>query len=159
MKNALIGTLLALGAILALTLSVSAAPSIKKGKPGPFEGTFQGTVYGDNGSKAPITLDLRHRGEAVTGTVSLGSGLYVDGGFCGAGYVPASSQVASGKASAKNPNVLNATTKFKVAGVNVKLLLNGEVSPDGEEIETRARIDLPWFCGGDPILTGTLVEI
>lgn len=159
MKKALIGTFLAIGAILALTLSVAAAPNVKKSKPGPFEGTFQGTVYGDKGSKATLTLDLNHRGELVSGTASLGSGLYIDGGFCGAGYVPASSQVARGKTSAKNPKVLNATTQFKVAGVKVKLLLDGEVSPDGEAIEAKARIDLPWLCGGDPIITGTLVEI
>ena len=159
MKKALIGTLLAVGAILALTLSVSAAPIEKKINPGPFEGTFRGTVYGDNGSKAPLTLKLNHRGELVSGTVSLGTGLYVNGGFCGAGYIPASSQVASGKTSAKNPRLLNATTYFKVAGVNVKLFLDGEVSPDGEEIEAKAKIDLPWLCGGDPIITGTLVQL
>lgn len=159
MKKALIGTILAVGAILALTLSVAAAPSDKKNNPGPFEGTFQGTVYGDKGSKALLTLNLNHRGELVSGTASLGKGLYIDGGFCGAGYMPASSQVASGKTSAKNPRLLNATSIFKVAGVNVKLFLDGEVSPDGEEIEARAKIDLPWLCGGDPIITGTLVQI
>jgi hypothetical protein len=159
MKKALIGTLLALSAILVVTLSVSAAPSVKKNKPGPFEGTFQGTVYGDNGSKAPITLNLRHRGEDVSGTVSLGSGLYIDGGFCGAGYVPASTQVASGKTLAKKPNELSAASKFKVSGVSVRLLLDGEISPDGEVIEAKAKVDLPWLCGGDPVITGALVGI
>jgi hypothetical protein len=159
MKKLLIGMFLAIGAILALTLSVAAAPIVKQDEPGPFEGIFQGTVYGDKGSKAPISLNLRHRGELVTGTVSIGQGLYIDGGFCGSGYIPASSQVTSGKTSAKNARLLNATTQFKVAGVSVRVLLNGVVSPDGEEIKAKVKVDLPWLCGGDPVITGTLVQI
>ena len=158
MKKLFTGLFIAIAAISTMALSVSAAPAEKKDKPGPFEGTFHGTVYGDKGSKAPISLNLRHRGELVTGTVSMGEGLYVDGGFCGAGYIPASSQVANGRSSTKNPHQLNATSQFKVAGVNVKILLDGEVSPDGEEIEAKARIDLPWLCGGDPVITGTLLK-
>lgn len=158
MKKLLVGSFLAVTALLALTLTVTAAPNKKNGKPGPFEGTFHGTAYGDKGSKAPISLKLRHRDDLVTGTVTLGDGLYVDGGFCGAGYIPASSQVATGRTSAKNPHQLNAASQFKVAGVKVKILLGGEISPDGEVIEAKAKVDLPWLCGGDPVITSTLVQ-
>jgi hypothetical protein len=30
------------------------------------------------------------------------------------------------------------------------------VSSDGEVITARAKIDLPWFCGRDPVITSRL---
>lgn len=159
MKKVVIGLILALSALLAITLSASAAPQYSKSaNTGPFEGTFKGIVYGDKGTSAPLSLVLNHRGNQVEGNVFLGEGLYVDGGMCGAGYVPAGSQFAAGKTSAKNPRHLAAQSNFKVSGINVKLDLDGQITPSGDELETRAKIDLPWLCGRDPVISGTLFK-
>jgi hypothetical protein len=158
-KKVVIGLVLALGAMLAVTISVSAAPQPKKSTIiGPYEGRFQGKVNGDNGTSAPLTLELKHRGNRVEGNVLLGQGLYVDGGMCGAGYVPAGRQFASGETTAKDPRHLSAQTIFKVSGVNVKLGLDGQISAGGDELEAKAKIDLPWLCGRDPVISGTLFK-
>lgn len=158
-KKVVIGFILALSAMLAVTLSASAAPQhTKSADTGPFSGTFKGRVYGDKGTSAPLSLVLKHQGNQVEGNVFLGEGLYVDGGMCGAGYVPAGSQFASGETSAKNPRHLAAQSNFKVSGINVKLGLNGKITPSGDELETQAKIDLPWLCGRDPVISGTLFK-
>lgn len=159
MKKVVIGLIFALIAVLAITLSASAAPQHPKpAKTGPFEGTFKGMVYGDKGTSAPLSLVLNHRGNQVEGNVFLGEGLFLDGGMCGAGYVPAGSQFATGKTSAKNPDHFSAQSNFNVSGINVKLNLDGQISDDGDELESKAKIDLPWLCGRDPVISGTLFK-
>lgn len=158
-KKVVFGFILVLVATLALTFSASAAPQPEKPtKIGPYEGRFQGKVYGDKGKSAPLTLELEHRGNRVEGNVLLGQGLYVDGGMCGAGYVPAGSQFAAGETSAKDPGHLSAQTNFKVSGINVKLDLDGQISAGGDELDAKAKIDLPWLCGRDPVISGTLFK-
>lgn len=121
---------------------------------GPYEGVFHGTVYAPNGSKAAMSLDLTHRGSAVEGTVFLGKGLSFDAGMCGSGAVPASTVVASGKSSAGNPRALTASSTFNVQGMDIKADLESYVS--GDNLNAEVTIDLPWICGGDPVLTGQL---
>ena len=41
-----------------------------------------------------------------------------------------------------------------VGGIDVKVDLNSKVS--GDKLNATANIDLPWMCGGDQVLTGTL---
>lgn len=161
MKKAIIGLLLTLGAVLAVTATASAAGKDDRPNPKPradnfFDGTFQGTIYGDKGSSAPIELQLAQDGRQVEGYVELGSGLYVNGGMCGAGYVPGGAQSAGGWVSASNPNRLYAESTFKVSGFKVTIDLVGIASADGEELDAQAKIDLPWLCGRDPVLSGTL---
>ena len=123
-------------------------------KAGPYEGVFHGTVYAPDGSKAPMSLDLTHRGRAVEGTVFLGDGLNIDAGLCGAGTIPASSLVAAGKTSTANPKNLSTTSAFDVNGITVNVKLDSQVQ--GDTLKATAKIDLPWLCGSDPVISGTL---
>lgn len=125
-------------------------------KAGPYEGLFEGRVYGDRGSSAPITLDLTHRGSQVEGGVSLGEGLNVSGGFCGTVDLPAISQHVEGQTVRWNPNRLVVSPTFDVGNFDITVDFESNVSTDGEVITARAKIDLPWFCGRDPVLTSTL---
>lgn len=155
MKRFLIGLIAVI--IIIATMSVagaSAAPETAVGKVGPYEGVFHGTVYAPDGSKAPMSLDLTHRGSIVEGSIFLGDGLNIDAGLCGAGTIPASSHVASGKTSTINSNNLSATSTFDVSGVTVKVNLDSQVQ--GDTLKAKAKIDLPWLCGSDPVITGTL---
>jgi hypothetical protein len=159
MKKVMISLVLAVGALFAVFLSASAAPDAAKvKKTGPFEGTFTGKVKADNGTSTELSLDLTHRGDEVKGFVVIGEGLYIDAGFCGKGYVPAGTQFARGETSSKNPSHLAAESQFKVSGLKVKIKLDGDVSSDGDEINATAKIDLPWLCGGDPVISGTLYK-
>jgi len=151
---------MAMAALAMLTLIAYAAPAEKKSKnSAPFTGQFAGTVYGDNGSQAPIYLILEQNGKTVEGTVKISSGLFVDGGFCGQGYVPAVTQTANGKTSSKNPLHLDAGTAFNVGGLNVSVDLGSNISADGDTLTTEARINLPWICGPDPEIRGTLHRV
>jgi hypothetical protein len=88
----------------------------------------------------------------------LGSGLYVDAGWCGAGYLPASNEYASGYSSPGNPRHISTESTFNVEGFDVTVALEADASSDGETIDADATIDLPWLCGLDPVLTGTLYK-
>ena len=159
MKKVMISLILAAGALFAVSLSAGAAPDAAKNKKsGPFEGNFVGKVIADNGTSTELSLDLTHRGDEVKGFVVIGEGLYIDAGFCGKGYVPAGTQFARGETSWKNPSHLSAESQFKVSGLKVKIKLDGDVSDDGDEINATAKIDLPWLCGGDPVISGTLYK-
>jgi hypothetical protein len=126
---------------------------------GPFEGTFYGFVNGDKDSKAPLILELTHRGDEVMGTVGLGEGLYVDAGICGATYLPSVEQYANGMTKPGNQNQLLTHLGFNVSNINVAVDLAGEISADGKSIIAEANIDLPWICGRDPELYGTFSRI
>jgi hypothetical protein len=154
-KKLLIGLFAVIGIVATMSVSgVNAAAEKKAANAGPYEGVFHGTVYAPDGSKAPMSLDLTHRNNIVQGTVFLGDGLNIDAGLCGAGTIPASSITAAGKTSAANPKKLSATSTFEVSGVPVDVLLNSQVQ--GDTVKATAKIDLPWLCGSDPVITGTL---
>jgi hypothetical protein len=157
MKKAIIGLLVTIGSAIALTATASAAGyESHSSQVEHFDGTFQGRIYGDKGSSAPIVLELNQEGRVVEGTVEMGRGLYVNGGMCGSGYVPGGVQSAAGQVSATNPRQVNAAAAFKVSGLTVNIDLTGLASANGQEVETQAKIDLPWLCGRDPVLSGTL---
>jgi hypothetical protein len=126
--------------------------------PGPYEGIFSGYVSSDNGSQAPITLDLTHRGEDVEGVVTLGEGLYVDAGMCGGANIPSSEQEFAVKTELGKPNHLSTQLTFDVSGYQIGVNLESLITNDGKTITSQANIDLPWICGRDPILTGTLFK-
>lgn len=146
--------ILVLIAITATMSVAAAAPETAVGKVGPYDGVFNGTVYGPDGSEAAMSLDLTHEGNVVEGVVFLGDGLHIDAGMCGTGAIPASSLLASGETSAANPKLLSTTSTFDVSGIPVKVNLDSEVQ--GDTLKAKATIDLPWLCGGDPVYTGTL---
>jgi hypothetical protein len=148
-------------AILAILLipaaGVYAAPVVAtSGRVGPYEGTFTGYAHGDRSSKASILLDLTHRGNQVEGMVSIDEGLVVSGGFCGTVQVPAITQYVEGQTVRWNPKRMVVDPTFELGGINIAVDFESNVSADGEVITAEAEIDLPWFCGRDPVLTSTL---
>ena len=144
--------------VLSATLFARAFAAPKTSQPKtvhPFEGTFSGYARGDRNSRAPVTIELDQVGNEVTGKIALGSGLFVDGGFCGAGYLPSTVQLAEGEVSGRQ---IEAKTKLKVSGTKVSVDLEGQLSSDGETIEAEVRVDIPWFCGSDPVISAYLVK-
>lgn len=146
-------------AVLSMVVPAAYAAPVAAGRPvqrGPYEGVFEGFVQGDKGSNAPISLDLTHRGREVAGTVTLGEGLYVSGGWCGAVQVPALAQYVSGQSDRTNARRVTVTPTFDAGGFDLTVRFESLLSTDGETITARAKIDLPWFCGRDPVLSGVL---
>jgi hypothetical protein len=126
---------------------------------GLFTGTYEGILLGEDGSEAPVTLELTQAGRAVTAEIAVGRGLLVDGGVCGVATVPAGSQSGAGRVPTNSPRHLDATAEYVVQGINVGLTLSGDLSRDGQTLTTTARIDLPWLCGRDPVITGELTRV
>lgn len=123
---------------------------------GPYEGTWYGPARGDRNSYALMTLDLTHRGDRVEGSLALNKGLYVDGRICGAVSLPATEQTVEGRTAAKDPGHLEALPSFDVGAFDLTVDFESDVMEDGGTITAEARVDLPWFCGRDPVLTATL---
>ena len=153
-KFLVLGLVAIIGLFAVMAVPGASAAPAAAGKSGPYEGTFNGTVYAPDGSSAPMSLIMTHRGTAVDGTVFIGDGLNIDAGMCGAAAIPASSIYANGRTSAANPKALSARSSFDVSGINVTVDLNSKVS--GDTLNATAKIDLPWLCGKDPVLNGTL---
>jgi hypothetical protein len=154
MKKLSASVILAVIAILVGSLTAQAAGISTTY--GPYQGIFSGGVSGDRGSEAPITLDLIQRGEDISGTVSIGEGLYIDGGVCGAVAVPAAEQAVTGKTVKGHPDQLDTKLSFNVSNIKIVVNLASRISADGKNIEAEARIDLPWLCGRDPVIRGEL---
>ena len=155
-KLLVIGLVAIIGLFAVMAVPGASAAPAEAGKAGPYEGTFNGTVYAQDGSSAPMSLIMTHRGSAVDGTVFIGDGLNIEAGMCGSAKIPASSVYANGNTSSSNPRHLNAKSTFDVSGVDVTVDLKSVVT--GNKIKAEAKIDLPFFCGGDQVLTGTLYK-
>jgi len=153
-KFLVIGLVAIIGLFAVMAVPGASAAPAEATNAGPYEGTFNGTVYAPNGSSAPMSLIMTHRGSAVDGTVFIGEGLSVDAGFCGAAAIPATSVYANGNTSANNPKHLAAKSTFDISGIAVTVDLNSTVS--GNKLNAEAKIDLPFICGGDQVLTSTL---
>jgi hypothetical protein len=123
----------------------------------PFDGTFSGTLNSNDGSQAPVTLVLVQEGAAVTGEITIGEGLSLDGGSCGAQAVPAGAQRASGQVDPANPNHLNAGATYIIQGFTITLNLDATLAGDGRTLTTNATIDLPFLCA-DPAISGTFTR-
>ncbi len=75
MKKLIVSSLAVVAILSTTVLSVFAAPSAAKSTEiGPFDGEFHGRVYGNNGTSAPLSLVMTHKGNQVQGSVVLGSG-------------------------------------------------------------------------------------
>jgi len=125
---------------------------------GGFQGTFAGALSGDNGSSAPVTLELSQTGNTVTGNLTLGEGLIIDGGNCGAQAAPAGARTATGEVDPANPNHLSAAAGFEVQGLTVGVNLSADLAADGNTLTTQIGLDLPFICGRDPVIGGTLTR-
>jgi hypothetical protein len=49
-------------------------------------------------------------------------------------------------------------TSFKVSNFDIGVTLNSKIAADGA-INATGSIDLPWICGRDPQLSGTLSKL
>ena len=63
-------------------------PAVGGGGAAAFNGRFAGTLTSDDGSTAPVSLDLTQTGSTVAGDIAIGDGLTIDGGNCGAQAIP-----------------------------------------------------------------------
>jgi hypothetical protein len=123
---------------------------------GPFAGTFEGTAFGAGGTSAPLTLSLAQRGTEVSGSATLGEGLYVATARCGGAAVPAGTVEGSGQTAPDDPRHVSVQIAVRVQGVTVPVALSGDLSPDGQTLTAAATLDVPAFCGPDPTVPGTL---
>ena len=101
---------------------------------GPYEGTFRGVAYGDKGSRAPLSLELTHRGSQVKGNLYLGEGLHVSAGFCGSVNLPAAAQRIESQTSFWNPKRLVADPTFDAGSFDLTIDFESNVSAEGEVI-------------------------
>ncbi len=156
MKKLVVG-IISLVVLLTVTIGAHAAPEVAmRGKVGPYEGSFRGTAYGDRSSSAPLALQMTHRGNQVKGSLSLGEGLYVNGGWCGAVNLPASTVDVEGQTTLRDARRLKATPTLNVGNLDITVDFESSVSANGKVVTAKAKVDLPWFCGRDPLLTATL---
>ena len=157
MKRVLSSILTALAMLAMAGVGVQATPAeVPSDGIGPYEGTFRGVVQADGRSSAPLWLFLTHRDDNIAGVVYLGSGLQVDAGFCGSVDVPATAQYVKAETSTRNPRQVQVAPTFDVGGFEIAVDLVSTLSTDGKQITARAKIDVPWFCGRDPVFTGRL---
>jgi hypothetical protein len=57
-----------------------------------------------------------------------------------------------------DPRRLMVNPTFDIGGLDLEVGFESKVSADGEVITARAKVDLPWFCGRDPVLRATLYK-
>ncbi len=136
----------------------TAQPTIASGATAPFNGSFAGTLSTANGSSAPVSLALAQTGTTVSGDISIGDGLTIDGGNCGAQAIPAGGRAVSGQTDPSNPNHIEVTAGYDVQGIAITAKLTADLSADGNTITGRIDLDLPFFCGSDPVIDGALVR-
>jgi hypothetical protein len=160
MKRIVVGIALVV-AILSVSVAwaYAAADVENMDAEGPYEGDFRGIAYGDKGSSAPLALELTHRGSRVEGNVSIGEGLHVDAGFCGSFDLPAIDATIAGQTLEREPRRLEASPTFDAGAFELTVDFQSEVSTSGKLIFTQANVDLPWFCGPDPVLRGILLRV
>ena len=139
----------------AFTPLVASADSINT-QTGPLEGIFIGDVHSNNGTSAPLMLQLSQTGNRVYAITDIGEGLTVDAGFCGVVPIPAGSFSVSALSDPRRPNVLAADVTFDVNGFEISASLVSELSDSGDQLDAEVSIDLPWLCGVDPTLRGSL---
>lgn len=160
MKKWFLGIILAIGFISLSIAAPTYAAGTKTAVTPPFSGTFTGTAYGDYNSSAPLTLDMSQTGSKVTGTVTIEPGLTVNaGGMCGVFDIPASSVTASGTTSARQPRILTAKIPVESGGVKITADITGEISADGEELNVEVKVNTPFLCKYDPVITGVLMPL
>lgn len=131
-------------------------PAVGSAGQSAFNGAFAGTLISNDGSTAPVALDLTQTGTTVAGNITIGEGLNIDGGNCGLQAIPAGSRSISGQTDAANPNHIEVTVGYNVQGFDITADLVADLSGDGNTLNSQVQINLPFLCGGSPVITGTL---
>jgi hypothetical protein len=159
MKRIVVGIAVVVAILSTSVAWAHAAPGEETvGAVGRYQGNFSGIAYGDKGSRAPLALALTHRGSQVEGNVSIGEGLHVDAGLCGSFDLPTIDASIEGETLDGDSRRLEASPTFDAGAFELTVQFESEVSASGRVIVTRAKVDLPWFCGQDPVLTGILLR-
>ena len=138
--------------------TATSAPPPAADNPSGFNGSFSGTLSGDNGSTAPATIPLVSDGAAVTGQLDIGPGLALDAGNCGQQNVPPGTQTAAGTLDPTAPNHLETSGAIDVSGFTITVRLAADLAADGQTLTARADLDLPLLCGRDAAISGTFVR-
>lgn len=160
MKKVISALMMTFVALTVLTVTAFAAAPAKKVAAGPFEGVFYGQLVASNGSKANLTLDLTDRNHAVNGTAAIGRGLMVNAGnVCGSAAIPAGAISVAGRTTTRHPDQISASAPVEVGGFDITVEVDGDLSRDGETMDVEITIDVPWICGRDPVVTGTLFRV
>lgn len=123
-----------------------------------FNGRFAGTLTSDDGSTAPVSLDLTQTGSTVAGDIAIGDGLTIDGGNCGAQAIPAGARSVSGQVDPSNPNHIEVSAGYEVQGFTITAALIADLAPDGNSLNGRINLSLPFLCGRNPVITGSLAR-
>lgn len=123
-----------------------------------FNGRFAGTLTSDDGSTAPVSLNLTQTGSTVAGDIAIGDGLTIDGGNCGAQAIPSGSRSVSGQTDPSNPNHIEVSAGYEVQGFTITAELLADLSPDGNSLNGRIDLSLPFLCGRNPVITGSLAR-
>lgn len=138
------------------TPPAAALPAVGSAGQSAFNGVFAGTLTSDDGSTAPVTLDLTQTGTTVAGDITIGQGLNIDGGNCGQQAVPSGSRSVTGQTDPSNPNHIEVTAGYNVQGFDVTAEFVADLSGDGNTLNSQIAIKLPFLCGRSPVITGTL---
>jgi hypothetical protein len=115
----------------------------------PFDGTFEGVINGDAGSSAVVSIDMTQTGTNLAGTATVGEGLLVDvgGGFCpGVQEVPATTMDLAAETSASNPRHLEESSNLVVRGYTIGIKIVVDVSAEGDVMNVRMDLLMPWPC-------------
>ncbi|HRW09474.1 MAG TPA: hypothetical protein P5121_30440, partial [Caldilineaceae bacterium] len=128
-----------------------------------FDGRFLGTVAGDSGSSATVTVDLVSSGTSVTGNLVLGPGLIINSGCdLGTHSIPSRSFTANAMVSSANPYHLEMTVPLTVNSVTIDIAVSLDLATTGDVITADVRFDLPFFVEllgcSDRTLTITLTR-
>ena len=123
-----------------------------------FNGRFAGTLTSDDGSTAPVSLDLTQTGSTVAGDIAIGDGLTIDGGNCGAQAIPAGARSVSGQVDPSNPNHIKVSAGYEVQGFTITAELSADLAADGNSLNGQINLSLPFLCGRNPVITGSLAR-
>ena len=123
-----------------------------------YTGSFAGTLISDDGSTAPVSLNLTQSGTTVTGDITIGDGLTIDGGNCGAQAIPAGSRSVSGQVDPSNPNHIEVSAGYEVQGFTITANLRGDLAADGNSLTGQIDLSLPFLCGRNPVISGSLAR-
>ncbi len=142
----------------AATLPVVGGGDSGGGGAAAFNGAFAGTLTSDDGSAAPVSLNLTQTGSTVAGDISIGEGLTIDGGNCGAQAIPAGSRSVSGQTDPSNPNHIEVSAGYEVQGFTITAELIADLAADGNSLNGQINLSLPFLCGRNPVITGSLAR-
>jgi hypothetical protein len=141
-----------LAMVIFLVHSCSFAESTESTDKKPFQGTFGGTIIGDQNSRASITLNLTQHGAKVTGTAIVGEGLSVYSGFLPHGVTTLPSECLNviGITDNENNHHLETTLTTSKSGITVGVAV-ADLPVDCKTMSVHIKLDIPLLCRGSTL--------